>query len=202
MLDKGQNPEGSIHFGAVTRAFKADEPCGDGHMFYPLDHHVLFALVDGLGHGRAAHQVAVETLNSFKAHADLPLEDIIWATHERLRDTRGCAAFLGKISTESYRMECVNIGNISCKINTNSDIRPINHAGVLGQNIRRVAPVSIPLQAGDLVALSSDGISSKFNLDEFGDKQPADLAREICHLYGYSHDDASVLIIRLGNMYV
>lgn len=174
------------------------EPGGDGYLFWPYSHYVLFALVDGLGHGGDAHHVMVNTITNFRVLADLPLENIIWETHDRIRNTRGCVAFLGRIDNRSSSMECISIGNITCKIKTKSEIHLVTTSGILGRNLHRVNRTSLQLKEDDFMVLCSDGISAKFELDELRAKQPEDQAREIYQRYGYDHDDASVLVIRVG----
>jgi serine/threonine protein phosphatase PrpC len=198
MVDSGQSPDGTVRFGAVVRPLWPGEPVGDGYLFWPYRHYVLFALVDGLGHGRQAHDVTVKTLNNFRTFADFSLEQIIWETHKRIHDTRGCVAFLGRIDSRTLCMECISIGNITYKLQTKSETRPLTAAGILGHNLRKFTCASLQLEPEDFVVLCSDGISTKFNLEKLETAQPEDQAREIYQRYGHNHDDASVLVIRVG----
>lgn len=197
MYDKGQIPDGSIQFGAVVRSLWPGEPCGDGYLFCPGDGHLLFALVDGLGHGQDAHDVAVKALASFEDLADRSLEEIVWRTHERLHNTRGCVVFLGKIDQRARVLHCTSIGNITCKFSGNGHTAPVANPGVLGRSLRKLTCSSMPLDRIDTIALCSDGISARFGLDDLESSKPEEQAREIYMRYGQEHDDASVLVVRL-----
>jgi len=198
MVDSGQSPDGLVRFGAVVHPLWPGEPVGDGYLFWPYDHYVMFALVDGLGHGRKARDGTLKALENFRTFADFPLEKIIWETHNRISDTRGCVAFLGRIDTRTLHMECVSIGNIAYKLQTKSNVRPLASTGILGHNLRKVTSTSMQLEPGDFVVLCSDGVSDKFSLEKLETTQPEDRAREIYQRYGHNHDDASVLVIRVG----
>jgi phosphoserine phosphatase RsbX len=197
MLEKGKNHDGTVLFGAALRAIQPDQPCGDGYLFLPNGHQVLIALVDGLGHGPHAHHATEETINKFSSYAHLPLEENIRKTHHEIKNTRGCVAFLGKIDVPARKMECISIGNITCKLNIKSKVYPLPIAGILGHNLRKTTITSLPLIPGDWIVLSSDGISTRFDPEKLNATRPEDRAEEILHRFGDEHDDASVLVIHL-----
>ena len=195
--EKGQNRDGSVLFAVHQRSINAGDPCGDGFLFREEGEHILFAVVDGLGHGAAAHDAAVAAVTSFTGNAQLPLQDIIWRAHADIRDTRGCVAFIARLDAASRTMECISIGNITCKIQTEGERYCISTPGVLGHQVRKVIVNTVVLKESDTIYLCSDGISSRFDPRKLEAEEPEDRAKELFRRYRHGHDDATAMVIQL-----
>jgi negative regulator of sigma-B (phosphoserine phosphatase) len=195
--NKGQSRDGSVLFAVHQRSVNAGDPCGDGYLFHEDGGYILFAVVDGLGHGAAAHVAAEAAIASFAAHADLPLQEIVAKTHVEIRETRGVVAFIGRLDPRSCSMESVSIGNITCKIETEGERYCIATPGVLGHQIRRTIVNTVALGDGDTIYLCSDGISSRFDPKKLETDDPESRAKELFRRYRHGHDDATVMVIRL-----
>lgn len=198
MSGSGTTETVSIQFGAFARAIEYGEPCGDMYYFQQSQNGLLFTLIDGLGHGEMARHAAVETVSSIKLNSSLPIKEMAWKVHRDIRSTRGCVAFIGRISLLDRTLECTNIGNITCKLYTDDKVQPISRPGILGNNLKKVFVNAIGLDEGDSLVLCSDGVSSRFELDELDADEPEDQTKEIIHKFSHSHDDASALIVRVG----
>ena len=199
MLLKGQNPDGSVIYGAALRTLTGEKECGDGFLFHSTDNHVLIALIDGLGHGSHAHAAAEAAIEYLKEFADQPIEPMLQKTHGEMRSNRGAVAFVGKINLSSKVMECASIGNIGFKLNVKSEKKQymLPVPGVIGHTLKRIVVNDIELADGDEIILHSDGISSRFKPEELEAVDPAERATEIVNRFGYDHDDASVLIVKV-----
>lgn len=198
MSGKGTCHSVSFRFGAYSRAIEYGQPCGDAYYFHSTHRGLLFTLIDGLGHGSKAQHAAVETVRCIKAYSRLPLEEMVRKTHIDIRSTRGCVAFIGRISLPSLTMECVNIGNISCRLYTDGEAHPISRPGILGHNMKKIHVNRLDLDPGDRLVLCTDGVSTHFDLSDLESDDPEDQAREVVNNFSHSHDDASALIIHVG----
>ena len=69
--------------------------------------------------------------------------------------------------------------------------------GIVGQGVRKVRVWEYPLAEGDLFALMSDGISTRFNLDELAHLAPQPLADAILAAHHKVHDDACCVTARI-----
>jgi serine/threonine protein phosphatase PrpC len=194
---KGESRDGSVLFAVHQRSIYAGDPCGDGYLFHEDGGRVLFAVVDGLGHGAAAHVAAEAAVQSFAAHAQLPLQEIVSKTHTEIRDTRGCVAFIGRLDVRTRTMECVSIGNITCKIQTEGDRYIVATPGVLGHQMRKTIVNTVVLRDCDTIYLCSDGVSSRFDPKKLETEEPEDRAKELFRRYRHGHDDATVMVIQL-----
>ena len=77
-----------------------------------------------------------------------------------------------------------------------NSIRPVCTPGIIGRPIRKVVEFSYELASGDLIAIYSDGISSRFDLKEYRTLPAQECADLILRNHGKYHDDATVLTIR------
>lgn len=156
--------------------------------------HALIAIVDALGHGEkagAVAAVAVEVLQSCRIESG-PLA-IIGAIDGALRGGRGACALVVVVGPE--RLEGCSVGNVELRSNLNLPF--VLTPGVLGARVRSPRVFSVvPSKNARLVAYS-DGIGSKFQLDEFAEFSTKDACRAIFDRQRRSHDDATLLVADL-----
>jgi negative regulator of sigma-B (phosphoserine phosphatase) len=76
----------------------------------------------------------------------------------------------------------------------NCSVPLVLSAGVLGQNVTKFRTAECVLNVGARIALISDGISTRFRLDELRHLAPADACRAILDRHRRQDDDATVLI--------
>jgi hypothetical protein len=73
----------------------------------------------------------------------------------------------------------------------------ISLPGVVGYRMRKVRVFESELQAGDLVTIFTDGVSSRFPLQPFASLPVEDLAERVETEHCKDHDDATLLVIRI-----
>jgi negative regulator of sigma-B (phosphoserine phosphatase) len=153
---------------------------------------VMLAVIDGLGHGpdaAAASQAAVTSLNALPF--DSNVTDAMREMHERLRGTRGAAATLCIL--RGSVLEACAVGNVAL-LTTSCSIPLVLSAGVLGHQVAKFRVCSAQVKAGARLALLSDGISTRFRLEELRQLDAEGACREIMARYRRKEDDASVLM--------
>lgn len=152
----------------------------------------LFALIDGLGHGpiaAAATAAALDRLGSASLH--LPVLDLMTDLHRALHDTRGAVATLCIV--RQRRIEACAVGNVLLTC-TNASIPLVLSPGVLGHRVPKFRVCNGELKTGARFALASDGISTKFRLDEFERMKPSAACEAVVTRYRKQEDDATILI--------
>lgn len=198
MADNTLMKDVAFSFGAYSRSIQHGTPCGDAYYFHSTYKGLLFTLIDGLGHGELAQHASFMAVKSIKKNAERPLEEIVWQAHRDIRDSRGCVAFIGRVDFPSFELECVNIGNILCRLYSETNSHPISRPGILGHNVKKIFVNRASLAAGDRIVLCTDGVSTRFDLNEVKSEDLDDQARELIDRFGHAHDDASSVVINIG----
>lgn len=189
-----------LSIGAAQRPLRGEKVCGDAFSIIETDAHTtLVALADGSGHGVEAARAASLFCDTVRAHGTEPLASIMRAAHRELRCTAGAAGALLVISRSAGSLEFVGVGNISlrsagCAGDASSGL--VSLPGMLGHRMHRAHVFRTGYRKGDLYALFTDGVSSRFPLSEFAAQPVQAIADAIVREYGKRHDDATCLAIR------
>lgn len=153
---------------------------------------LLLAVIDGLGHGPdAAHasQIARELLAQMPQGTSV--EPAMQEMHRALRGTRGAAATLCIIRGD--QLEACAVGNVAL-LSVNCSVPLVLSAGVLGHQVSRFRIAKATVRAGTRLALISDGLSTRFRLEELRQLDAQDTCHELMKRYRRKEDDATVLI--------
>ncbi len=172
------------------------EPCGDGWAVADDGDALCVAVVDGLGHGMKASLATDAALAEFPGD----LERYVPRANARMRDTRGAAATLCRISGGELRY--LAIGNVNGRVVTPGGTRGlVTHGGTLGLHVQppRTRIDTVPFPAGAGLVLWTDGLSSRVDPDPglFG-HDPAVVAAVLHRDHGRDRDDATVVVVAPG----
>ncbi|MCP4675930.1 MAG: SpoIIE family protein phosphatase [Deltaproteobacteria bacterium] len=157
---------------------------------------MVAALADGLGHGPMAEEASLAFCEYVKAHPTDDLEDIIRDAGTAIAKTRGVAAAVVRIDLEKQSISFAGIGNIELQSVSKQPIRPVCTPGIIGRPLRKVVQFDYELNLGDLLAMYSDGISSRFSLSEYRYNEVQAVADTILANHGKAHDDATCIVFR------
>jgi len=158
---------------------------------------VLIVVADGLGHGAKAHEAAEAFCAFAGSHADAPLESIIREGSLAIAATRGAAAAVMRVADGGTRLSFCGVGNIELQALSAAPIRPVCIPGIVGRHLRKVLAFDYALREGDLLVAHTDGVSSRFHLEDYAALPAREVAARILAEHGKSHDDALCVAIRI-----
>jgi phosphoserine phosphatase RsbX len=179
-----------------TQSSRSDEPNGDGVFVRAAAGVTLFAVVDGLGHGKGAAEASqcalarLETLDP-----QVSIEQLVDVIDRALAATRGAAAMLCRY--EDGMLRGCGVGNVEMRV-VGADLPVVLTPGILGRGVNRPRFFGGSLKAGARLLVFTDGISSRFAADDFKSIDRAKLCEHMMAKYRRSHDDASVLVADTG----
>ena len=185
-----------------TRSIAGTFGCGDDCVVQWHRTGGLVAVVDGLGHGPDASLAAHAALHELRAHPGEPPERLLARCHQAARQTRGLTMAIASIDANRGVMSWLGVGNVQGILVRASPARPLANesllvrSGVVGHRIPPMVPTVVTLQAGDILALATDGIRSGFegSIAAGGDARAT--AARILELHARATDDALVVVVR------
>jgi negative regulator of sigma-B (phosphoserine phosphatase) len=152
----------------------------------------LIAVIDGLGHGPGASEVAgaaAECLESISL--ETPVLGIMQQVHAKLEGSRGAAATVCLLRDGD--VEACAVGNVELR---SAELRLplVLSAGILGVRVHKFRICQARISSPARLVLFSDGISSRVRLEGFRRLSPTAACKEIIHKYRRQEDDATVLV--------
>ena len=178
----------------ITRPRVGEVVSGDAVIVSQHNKSVMISVIDALGHGPKAADVAqtcTEWLGT-TARGEMAAAGVVQGLHRALHGSRGAAALVLLLTTKG--VEACSVGNVELRSSTGK-LPFVLTPGVLGVRLRapRSAFAAAPLS--DRFVAYSDGISGRFDLKSMRAQSPAELAVYLFNTHRYDHDDASVVVI-------
>lgn len=181
---------------ALTRRPKVgEEVCGDDALILEDERQVTVAVVDGLGHGPEAAEAASAFLATVRDNAEASLTEIFEAAAVTVAPTRGAVGLLARFDLLTASVSVLGVGNIDLKARSVESIHPVSTPGIIGRPVRRLRQFDYKVTGGDLIVITSDGISSRFELTQLGRAKPREIAETILEEFGRDDDDATCLVL-------
>ena len=190
---------GTLERSSVIRPCKGETLSGDAVVIKPLEHGLFVAIVDVLGHGPEAHEVACMIERYLGRYGSSEVSSLMKTLHQHLKGTRGAAAGLCTIDASTGRTDYVGIGNTALRRFGKVETRLVSKDGVLGQNMRTPLHQSLQLEPNDLLVFYTDGVSDRFTSDDYPGvfrHAPKEVVNNIVQRFGKDHDDAACIAVR------
>lgn len=155
---------------------------------------------DGLGHGEGAAKAAAAVIAAFRDGPNAPLPAILERAHRAARSTRGAAATLARIDLARRELVVAGVGNVVPWLVGAGPRQLVTQHGTLGQAVpAEFREERHPFGPGALLVLCSDGIRSRWNLDDHPGlvgHEPATIAAVLWRDLARGRDDASLVVVR------
>lgn len=162
---------------------------------------MVLALADGLGHGPEASHAARSALRCVGLHAQSDCEDIFRHCDQALQSTRGAAMALALIDPVSRQAQLASVGNVRTVLlpAQGRERRYAGARGIVGGGYGCLAPESVQLRSGDVLALFSDGLDELLPLGQClqGSSDFEQTAEAVLRQWALPRDDAAILLLRV-----
>lgn len=193
-------PHGPLELGVVCQPLPGETECGDSWAVAYDATSVTALVADGLGHGYDAAVASLAAVRAVMARPEQAPAVLLDDAHRALRATRGAAAAVVRIDMLRDRLVLAGVGNIACHAWLGAARRQlVSHNGIVGSNMRKVQEFEAPWGAEGMLILLSDGVGTRWNLDEYpglAQRHPAVIAAVLYRDYCRKRDDVTVLVLR------
>jgi serine phosphatase RsbU (regulator of sigma subunit) len=191
----------SLEYSVSIRPCLGESRSGDAAVLVDVNGGRLAAIVDGLGHGAPAHDVANRAVTFIRQAARADIASLMAELGSCLRGTIGAAVGLCYIDTSAGALSYVSVGNTVLRRFGSEDVRLMSQDGVVGVRMRTLRTQQTVLESGDVVLMHTDGVSDRFELSDYpqmlGHSADA-IVRVVVRRFGKHHDDAACIALRFG----
>ncbi len=186
----------TVDVGYAHRPMPGETACGDRVVVVDeAPDNLLVAVIDGLGHGPRAALAADAAGRFVVDNASAPLEELVRDCDQAIHGTRGVAMTVVRIDRVVHSLRHVGIGNVELSAATTQPLCAAALPGIVGSRVRRVRESTFALSHGDLIAIYSDGISSRLDLRSYSRRGAQSIATAILRDHAKDHDDASCAVL-------
>jgi negative regulator of sigma-B (phosphoserine phosphatase) len=188
-----------IEHSSLIRPCPGERVSGDAVVVRPLESGLFVAIVDVLGHGVAAHQLAVNIETYLMRYGCADISPLMTRLHRYLKGSRGAAVGLCAFDTGAGSLTYAGTGNTVLRRFGATDTRLVSLDGVLGQNMRTPMAQTLALEDGDVILLHTDGVHDRFSTADFPGvlrESPEWVVRTVVERHGKGYDDAACVAVR------
>jgi serine phosphatase RsbU (regulator of sigma subunit) len=190
---------GTLSVASFGRPCPGERVSGDAAFMEERDGRVCLGMLDGLGHGPAAHQVVQRALELLRLRWSPDPAATLRMLNEALRGSLGMAAGLGALDVASGEFAYAGVGNTVC-VKLGADTQRLFSAeGIVGSHMRPPVRRSLHLGRDEVLLLYTDGLRERIDARQYpqlwAHGTPA-IARNLVVRFGKDHDDATCMAAR------
>ncbi len=190
----------AIELGIVSLPLRGESECGDGWTVKCMPNGITLMLVDGLGHGALAAEAAREAVRILhQSHSSSPAA-LLRDCHDALKKTRGAAVAIANIDQQQQLVSFCGLGNISAVLLTPERSRGLaSHNGTAGHQMHRIQEFTVPWSQNSVLVMHSDGLTSRWNLNEYPgiwSRDAAVIAAVLYRDFERERDDSTVMVAK------
>jgi serine/threonine protein phosphatase PrpC len=193
-----------LEIGVATLPLPGQLESGDLSLVKKVGKGTLVAVVDGLGHGQEAASAAQAAVTALDRYSKEPLPELVKRCHTAMMGLRGVVLGVAYFDPQANTMTWLGVGNVGgVLMRKDQTSRParvslVPMAGFIGSELHNATARAVPLTAGDIVVLYSDGIKDGFAESLVLSHTPQEIADYIIHRHIKGTDDALALVVRYG----
>jgi anti-sigma regulatory factor (Ser/Thr protein kinase) len=191
-----------LSFGSASRTRPDMSLNGDSVIIRQWNNSALLALIDGLGHGKYAHEAARAAREYIETHYDQPLPLIFRGVGKACRATRGVVMALARFDwgEGAINLSFARVGNISAKVfNYSQPMSFPEQRGIIGFNAPEPITAKYRWEPSQVLVLHTDGLTTAWRWTDFPKLAEASApytAEYLLQKLARDDDDASVLVVR------
>ncbi|MCW7538060.1 ATP-binding protein/SpoIIE family protein phosphatase [Aquabacterium sp. A7-Y] len=196
-------PAPAFSVGAVALAAPGETVSGDAWGLVQDGEQAALLVADGLGHGPEAGTAAEAAVAAFGSGPFEAPSRVLERVHQALRSTRGAAVALVHVDAGQKSLIHCGAGNIAGRLISGVEDRSlVSQHGTAGLQIRRLQDLRYDWPEHTLIVLHSDGITTRWNLDNSKgllQRHPALVAAWLMRDQRRGRDDATVVVLKRGS---
>jgi negative regulator of sigma-B (phosphoserine phosphatase) len=189
-----------LEWSIAAATMPGETESGDRYWAGVVSNGVVFAVIDGLGHGPAAAAAAGIAVATLDQHIGDPVTQLLHHCHEALRGSRGVTMSLAAFNTEDAMLTWIGVGNVECALLHRDAGLPYDKLllrnGVLGVRSPDLRAEELPVRPGDILTMATDGVTADRALGISMQGRLKVMADGILADGSKGTDDALVLIAR------
>lgn len=190
---------------ARLSAYPGEQRSGDAFLVAEGRGSVLVVVIDALGHGPEAADVADLARSTAASVAGQGPRACLEACHTALRGSRGAAIVAASVTAAGDQLTWLGVGNVEALVlPPQSRATPaaprsvVPRGGVVGGRLPPLRESVEPLGEGALLVLATDGIAQSFRDDVRPTLPLRRLATRLHARHAVPDDDALVFVSQLG----
>lgn len=189
-----------LEIGAIFLPKPGEEVSGDTWMADHREDKTTILIVDGLGHGSAAHEAALRAVATFEMNSDMDPVRVTEEIHKDLWNTRGAALAVVEVDLAGEGVRYAGIGNTSGLILSRGRRQNmVSYPGTAGYESPKIAELSYPFPGGSMLILHTDGLGSRWNLEDYpglASRHPSLIAGVLYRDHTRGNDDVTIVVAR------
>lgn len=160
---------------------------------------IFAAIIDGLGHGPEAHDVALKAEEFLRVAWSVDLRETMSGLHNALKGTRGAAAGLMVLNATSGLVQYLGVGNTVFRKFGSHPCRLLSTPGIVGYQYAGALIQNSLLEASGVILLYTDGVSDHFEQTDYAQltyETAQVVSRKVVRRFGKDYDDATCITLR------
>ncbi len=175
---------------------------GDSYFIHKSESELL-CVIDALGHGTEAYKSASAVINFLQDIHYHKLDDLIYEVHNYIKANRLRGVMLSSVRLDynSNTILFCGLGDVTTKIflpEGDKILYPFPKEGIVGDIYRTANIQEFPLIKGSIIAMFSDGLSSKLTISSATrTNRLVHQVNDLMNKYGRAHDDRTLLLAKI-----
>lgn len=191
----------ALEISCLTRPSIGENGCRERCGWWTTSGHVVMALAEGVGQGAEDAAYAAElALACIGAGLDRPFNTLFSACDSRLRTTCGVGLAVAVVDLMSGEATLASVGNVRAVL---LNVIPSENSGavrgVIGIGYDQLAPQTLMLRSGNVIALLSSGLGESLataDMSKTADICTRDLAGDLLTRWTHAYDHGALLLYR------
>ena len=194
-----------FQWGVVNCPAPNEQVSGDTWRIAFDQNRLSIMVADGLGHGPQAFEAANTAAKVFDESPYCDHTAFYTRADRQMRGTRGAAIAVAQYRPLESLVQFTGVGNISASIRSRGNVKSrglVSHNGTVGVEMRKVQQFDSLAPDNSTIILHSDGLQSRWSLDEYpelSDRHAAVIAAILYRDFCRGRDDVTVCVVRYSS---
>ena len=199
MQDESFGTVDGLEYASVALPCFGELVSGDAAIVQSRNGTLFLAMVDVLGHGPNAYELAVQIRTFLESEWQDDVTGTMLRLNEAIRGSIGAAAGLASLDLASGKLRYTGVGNTVIRKFGDRSMRLPSTDGIIGSRMRSPKEHRLLLGKKEVLTFYTDGIQDRFEFKEYPQlvyESSRSVARKIVRNFGKQFDDSTCLVVR------